>query len=661
MRGMKTQPATPPTAVAQMQALMPAMVRAATINPASFDEAAKTVEVVWTTGAIVPRYDWRNERAYDEELVVSEDAIDLGRMNAGASVLDTHDQWSLDSVIGVVERAWIEGGEGCALVRLSERPELAGLVADIKAGVIRHISAGYSVQRIEMIPPESRTDGGSRWLYRATRWTPAEISFVPVPADAGTGTRSQPQGGTPCEFTTRAAAHQPQEEIRMDPKDQTGGAAPTPATVDTAALAAQAAQRAADISELCTRHAVPELAAELIRSGADMAAAQAKVLEKIAHRDAATGGHTNVRTQTVTDEFETRMQGVEQALMHRLDPRAKLDDNGRRFRGHTLLELGRSYLESRSINTAGMDKMTLAQAMMATRATPTPVTAWNATADFPGVLANVANKRLRDAYMEDPGTYTVWARRAPNAPDFKQITVAQLSGAPNLEQINEEGEYTYGTMTDAATNYAVMTYGKIVALTRQAIINDDLRAFDRLVTAFGYAARRKENQLVYAQLQLAGNYTAPRGNLGAAALSYDALSAMRSAMRKQTGLAGEKLNLQAAFLIVPPELEGLAYQLTSPNYVPASQAATSEFRTGGRSALEPVVEAALSDTSATAWYGVANSGMVDTVEYCYLDGAEGPVTESKTGWEIDGMEMKVRLDFAAKAIDYRGMYKSLPA
>jgi len=658
---------TPHTAPAlQTTATMPAMVRAATLNPTSFDETRRTVEVVWTTGAVVPRYDWRNERAYDEELVVDAQAVDLDRMNAGASVLDTHDQYNLSSVIGVVERAWLDGTEGRATVRLSERPELAGLVADIKAGVIRHISAGYSVQRVEMVPPDARTDGGARWLYRATRWQPAEISFVPVPADAGSGTRSQPHGGTPCEFTTRAAAQITQEETPMS-QDLTGGANNTPATpaatapgVDAAAIATQAAQRAADISDLCSRHAVPELASELIRSGADLAAAQAKVLDKIAHRDAAAGGHQNVRSvQTVADEFATRMKGVEQALQHRLDPSVKLDDNGRRFRSVPLLELGRGYLESRGINTNAMDKMGLAHAMMATRATPTPITAWNDSADFPGIMANVANKRLRDAYNEDPGTYTVWARRAPNAPDFKQISVAQLSGAPNLQQVNEAGEYTYGTLTDGAVNYQVMTYGKIVALTRQAIVNDDLRAFDGLVTAFGGAARRKENELVYAQLTAAGNYSAPNGNLGAAALSFEALAAMRVAMRKQTGLAGEKLNLSASFLIVPPELWSIADQLTSSTYVPAVQANISEFRAGGRSALTPVVEALLSDTGPATWYAAAGGRMVDTVEYCYLDGAEGPVTESKTGWEIDGMEMKVRLDFAAKAIDHRGLYKSV--
>jgi hypothetical protein len=49
---------------------------------------------------------------------------------------------------------------------------------------------------------------------------------------------------------------------------------------------------------------------------------------------------------------------------------------------------------------------------------------------------------------------------------------------------------------------------------------------------------------------------------------------------------------------------------------------------------------------------------VDTVEYCYLDGAEGPQIESKVGWGVDGVEYKCRLDFAAKAIDHRGLYRA---
>lgn len=660
--------------------LLPAMVRAAQIEPSTFNAEKRTVEVVWTTGAKVRRYDWWRERYYEEELVVSDEAIDLSRMNAGASVLNTHGQYDLDDVIGVVERAWIANGEGRALVRLSERADVAGYVADIQSGVIRHISAGYSVQRMEVIKPEERTDGGKDWLYRAVSWTPAEISFVPVPADAGSGTRSQPsQSGSPCEFVTRAAAHSTQEETRMDHEnDQTGGAENKPAApaaavqqsraaapaAPAADVAADLLARTAEISELCARHNVPHLAPELIRSGADVAAARAKVLDTLAVRDAASGGHRNVGgIQTVSDQMEVRMAGIEQAIMHRIAPGTKLDDNGRQYRGMSLLEIGRDFLEAHGVATRGMDRITLATRMLHFRSG-----GMMTSGDFTSLFANVANKRLRSAYDENPGTYAMWARRAPNAPDFKNLSVVQLSGAPDLLQTNEHGEFKYGKMTDGAETYAVLTYGRIVSLTRQAIVNDDLRGFERLVTAFGFAARRLENRTVYSQITANGNmadgvalFHADHGNLSTgagSALQMSSLGTARTAMRKQKGLANEELNLAPSYLIVPAALEQTAYQLTSSNYVPATKAEVNEFRTGGRTALEPIVEPILDANSASAWYLAAASSQVDTVEYCYLDGAEGPVIESEVGFETDGVSWKCRLDFAAKAIDFRGLHKA---
>jgi hypothetical protein len=93
-------------------------------------------------------------------------------------------------------------------------------------------------------------------------------------------------------------------------------------------------------------------------------------------------------------------------------------------------------------------------------------------------------------------------------------------------------------------------------------------------------------------------------------------------------------------------------------YVPATQAAVSEFRAGGRTAITPIVEPILDANSATAWYLASDNGQVDTVEYCYLDGAEGPILESELGFEVDGISYKCRLDFASKAIDYRGLYRN---
>lgn len=683
-----TQAATATTPSAEQQRrFVPTQRRQATVAPSTFNAQSRTVDVVWTTGARVRRYDWWNDRSYEEELVVSADAIDMQRLNAGAPVLNTHSSNRLEDQIGVVQRAWIDGDVGMATIRLSEREDVAGIVADIQAGVIRNISVGYNVTTYEVTEARNRTDGGTVDLYRAVAWQPAELSFVPIPADAGAGTRSDPAAahgqGAACVFIHRAAAHhqepsmpQASTEVGGTPAvDNTAAAAAAPvASAATAADASTAAQeaiagsaRAADITELCVRHGVAQLAAGLIRDGRSVDQARAAVLDELSRRDAAAGGHRNVRVETVRDELQTRRAGIEQAILHRIDTRTKLDDNGRQFRGMSLLEIGRDFLEQHGVHTRGMDRMTLAQNMLHFRSP-----GMLGTSDFSTLFANVANKRLRGAYDENPGTYGIWARRAPNAPDFKPIAVAQLSGAPDLLQVNEHGEFKYGAMTDAGETYAVITYGRIVSLTRQAIINDDLRAFDRLITAFGFASRRLENRLVYSQLTanaamgdgialFEANTHKNLATGAGSALQFSSLKTARAAMRVQKGLAGEELNLAPNYLIVPAALEQDAYQLTSSNYVPAKQSDVNEFRTGGRTALEVVVEPVLDANSATAWYLAAANSQVDTVEYCYLDGAEGPVIESEMGFETDGVSWKCRLDFASKPIDWRGLYRAAGA
>jgi hypothetical protein len=132
-------------------------------------------------------------------------------------------------------------------------------------------------------------------------------------------------------------------------------------------------------------------------------------------------------------------------------------------------------------------------------------------------------------------------------------------------------------------------------------------------------------------------------------------------MRLMKGLNSEELNLQPAHLIVPAALEQTAYQLTSANFVPAQTSSINEFRAGGRTAVEPIVEPLLDAASATQWYLAASNSLIDTVEYCYLDGAEGPVIESEMGFDVDGISYKCRLDFGAKALDHRGLQRAAGA
>lgn len=681
----------------------PRQLREAVVEPATFDDAGNTVDCVFTRGARVVRYDWTLGRRYEEELVVTPDAVDMSRFDEGAvTVLNTHQSWELDNVIGVATAGRIANGEGRATLRLSQRPELAGIVADIKAGVIRNISVGYSIAALQMIEPEARADGGSLPLYRATRWQPMEISFVPVPADPGAGTRAAPGAttesqaqGYPC-LVTRAAPAAPTQEQSMsqsattnDAGTQAGNqaaAATQERTTDSDAVRAAAERdantRAAEIIDLCKRSNKPDLATEYIRSGASLTAVRESLQQKLFDEDLATRAARgpNVHISTVRDEVETRRASIEEAINHRAFGQGELSQGAREWRSLSLIDMARRTLEQDGV--AGARSM--APMEIAGRVLNRSGSGYMSTSDFSSILANVANKSLRNAYEVAQPTYKLWARRGENLRDFKPLTVAALSGAPNLLPVNEHGEFKAGSLTDAGTTYQAFTVGRIVGFTRQAMVNDDLGAFNRLISAFGAAAARYENMFVYGLITANGNaydgnpifgttrtqsyvdvngatQSATQKNSqsgGASALALTGLNNARSQMRGMRDPSGILLNLAPSYLLVGLGLEQTAYQLTSANYVPAQQSNINEYRAGGKTQLTPIVEPLLGDGTATAWWAFADPSQIDTVEYRYVDGYEGPVIDTEQGFDVDGMRLKCRLDYAAAVIDWRGLQYS---
>lgn len=168
----------------------------------SVDDDARTVEVVFTTGATVRRtrwIGWDTAVPFDEVLIVSRDAINLDRLNAGAPALDSHSMWSTYSQVGVIDKAWIDGKEGRALIRfpdagIDERADrMFGMVRPAKnggKGIIRNVSVGYITDQVRVEMPQKAGEVEKRIVER---WTPHEISFVTVPADAGAQVRSADQ------------------------------------------------------------------------------------------------------------------------------------------------------------------------------------------------------------------------------------------------------------------------------------------------------------------------------------------------------------------------------------------------------------------------------------------------------------------------------------
>jgi HK97 family phage major capsid protein/HK97 family phage prohead protease len=200
-------------------------------------------------------------RYFGNEILSHEaDAANLSRLNDGAPLLFNHNP---DKVIGVVERAYIDGKRrrGYARVRFSRNAFAQEILSDVRDGVLRNVSFGYSIDKME-----ERGSGD----FVATAWSPYEISVVSVPADPGVGIGRSFEADTPA----ASAAPSPDPIPSMEN-----------ATPDLAVVQAEAAQaersRISDITALCDKHGMADLGRQMVESGRSIDEARAAVLDKL--------------------------------------------------------------------------------------------------------------------------------------------------------------------------------------------------------------------------------------------------------------------------------------------------------------------------------------------------------------------------------------------
>ncbi len=667
-----------------------AMVRADTIN-----ETERTIDIIWTTGAMVQRVRWEgwdDRIEYDEELLVDGNSIRLDRLNDGAPFLDSHQTWGgVANVLGSVVpgSVRVENGQGTAKIRLTSAEDAAPAIQRILERTINKVSVGYRVHRYEITKKD-----GARELWRAVDWEPFEISAVAMPADPGASIRSEQSGRenrNPCVIIRRDtsaaqaasgkeavmpkdnpnAAGDETTAVRNDTGQQTRAAqttqapaAPQAPVIDAEAIRAEERTRSAEIGTLCARHGLDAaFRDQLIRDGVSLDQARSRILDKLVETDPAGRTAEPAPAQARNGERDVQYRdAMAEALMHRHNPgQHQLTANGREFRGLSLIEMARHALERGGVSTRGMSKMELAGLAFQARAS----VGYHSTSDFPAILANVANKTLRAAYDGTPRTFGAWARRA-TITDFKPVQRTQLGGAPDLEKVLESGEFQYGTIGEAKEVYALATYGRIVSITRQTLINDDLDAFTRVPAAFGASAADLESDIVYAILMqnpaMADGtdlFHADHGNLGTAAVIGEAsLSEAYRKFAQQTGIEGRKISILPQYILVPPGQRSVEARKQVTATTPSNTADVNPY--AGR--MQVIEEPRLIPASGQdPWFLAADPSRIDTVEYAYLDGQEGVFTETRMGFEVDGMEIKARHDFAAKAIDWRGLFKNAGA
>jgi HK97 family phage prohead protease len=649
--------------------------------PGTYDRAAGTVDVVWSTGAQVRRYDWMNDRVYMEELDMA--GADLARLQAGAPVLMDH--WSsVRTLVGSVSpnSARVEKGRGLATLRFDRTsPEGQAVEAKVAAGHLRHVSIGYRVSKWEKLRGVGENDP-DRWIARA--FTPHEISFVPVPADAGAGTRgARSADETPAhpESTTRAPVAHNQEARMADHTQETGATSAPDNTVDVAAVRkaatdeARAAelQRAAEIREAGRGLGLTEEAEKLVAEGVEVATAQKRLIGELAKRREGAGAKPSPGHIVITrDEAETRHQGMEGWLLHRMDPRRyKLEGPATEARGMTMLDVARNCLEMGGQNTRGLVPTEIARMALGLPVRGFAVRS-GTTSDFPNLLANVQSKRLMQAYDMEDRNYQVWARRR-DLPDFKSARIIELGAAPTLKTLAEGGNIEHGVIGEGGEAWNLTRFARNVGLSYPAIVNDDLGGFDRMPTAFASAAVNLECTQVYGILAANGamsdgtnlfastrnvvvdTVTISQSNTTSGGLTTDNYAAVRTLLLRMRDATGQQMRTNPNVLIVPSELEPTALALFSMIVVPNSVATTGV--NPYRGATTVVSTQFLTD--ANDWFVTVSAGTgYEAVEYGYESGMGAPDLTAYTDPEVDGMMFSCRHSFGAKAATFRTIGRS---
>ena len=651
---------------------------AAEFAPASANDDNRTIDAVWYAGAKVPRFDWRTGQEYD--LILSMKGCRLDRLNNGGPVLDSHNAYGVESQMGVVRRAWAAGATGKATIQFSKRDAVTPIWNDVRAGIIQNLSPGMWIYKKVDTTPKNQ----ERKEFTAVDWEPFEISLLPIPGDANTTFMSaagtQPPAQPIVVETQRASAHT-KEKPDMETTTQDAGVEARQNEVALAAARDEAVKaerlRASTIRAIATGPFKVEesFLAALIDDGVSVDTARERIMTKL---DADFRKHPTLPINPLAtfggkDEVDKRREGMEAALLLRGNPRAsgEMVEKGREFAGLTLVDMARECLNAAGVKTRGMDRHEIARVALQGRNGASEYFEGSmTTSDFPNILANVANKTLRQAYDAAPRTFVPFCRQV-TAADFKPVNRIQLSDIAALQKTNENGEFVRIYLGDSKESYALTTWGGIVPITRKIVINDDLQALTRIPAGLGIAAATLESDAVWAVITANANmadgvplFHGTHKNLTAtnALAAVANITAARKAMRKQTAPKGTILNLIPKFLIIPAALEGIAVQITNPINL-AATASSADVPAFVR-AMVPIVEPrldAVASVGDTNWYTAADPSSIDTIEYCYLEGQQGVYIETRQGFEVDGVEIKARLDFAAAAIDYRGLQKNTAA
>jgi hypothetical protein len=550
----------------------------------------------------------------------------------------------------------------------------AGIIEQAKAGADWQLSIGAEVKNAELVKGSREVNGQVHAgpFYHVKESVLREVSVVPVGADMSTSMKLaasfnlfNPQGERMEKETT--------PEVTAKAETVTKEATPTEVKASGEPDKIQAAldeerQRVNDIQTLCNGEHV-EIEREAISAGWDMDQVRAKLLDAIRTERPQADFNIAVKRESSAGDSMKQLEaamclrmGIDDAIMVKSYGEPVLDQADK------IRDISLKAMFERCLQAEGMS-------VPASFGNDTIKAAFS-TVSLPGILGNVANKKLLQSFNAQPVIATRLCSTG-DLNDFKLNERFRLTDAGDLQPIGADGEIKDGKLVEEKASNQLETFAKKFVLTRKMVINDDLGAFMKVPTAMGNRAARLIDQLFFTRLlanptQGDGSklFSTKHNNLLSGADSVLAKESLGKAIQSfldQTDADGQPINVEPQFLLVPTALKHWAIELT--------RSAALIIAGGAESTIRPALNALADEnlnvisspylanpkytgSSDKAWYLFGNPNQIDTFEIGFLKGKRTPTVEhGETDFNTLGMWFRVYFDLGVREQDFRGMVK----
>jgi hypothetical protein len=438
-----------------------------------------------------------------------------------------------------------------------------------------------------------------------------------------------------------------------------GTTAPADLSAEVARQLAVEKERASGIMGLTVKLGLSkEWAYAVIDKGTSLADARALAIEEATKTNSPFGAGRLSEGASDSDKFrKLASEGI--GLRFGMGDASKADNETMQFSRMGLLSLASFCLQRGGLNPALMGKEEIARKVLSRS-----FNLAGSTSDFKNIMMDVANKRMLESFGTVEETWRTFCD-VVTASDFKDMHGVSLDGAPELLPVPESGEYKSAALSDGKESYRIGKYGRIIPLTWEAIVNDDMRAFMKIPGMFGSAAARLVLDIVYGLLKsnpVLGDgkalFHVDRGNIATGSdigrVTMGTMKAMRKSMGTRTDRSGNLVKVTPSTLIISVD------QATDVDVLLTS-AANPEGTNSGvnnpfRNAFMPVSDPHVDEIHDNAWFAFAKPGQYDGIEVAFLDGKQQPELTEEESFDSDSIRYKGRICCGAGVMGTLGCY-----